>query len=140
VKTFKTIPNHAPKASSTANPTPAEPPVISSSPQKVNFMARYKKWVPSLVDEVEEFFKLLQENFDNFDNCDPIQWWVGWHAQSHLSQLTLDILSIPGKPPYDAVLHQLTDKYHESDLQVQLLPLNTFSLVDGIQSPCAVPA
>ena len=86
---------YAPKVLSTANPTPAGPPVISGSSQKVNLMGRYKKRVTSLVDEIEEFFKLPQENFDN---CNPIQWWAGRRAQfPHLSQLARDILSIPGK-------------------------------------------
>ena len=86
---------YAPKPSSMANPTPtAGLPVVSGSPQKVDFMARYKKWAPSLIDEVEEFFKLPQEHFEN---CDPILWWAGRRAQfPNLSQLARDILSIPG--------------------------------------------
>jgi len=79
------------------------PSITSGSPQKVDFMAQYKKQAPSLVDEVEKYFKLLQENFDN---CDPIQWWAGWHAQfPHLSQLAWDILAIPGKPTSDGALY-----------------------------------
>jgi hypothetical protein len=30
------------------------------------------------IDELEEFFKLLPEDFDN---CDPIQWWAGRRTQ-----------------------------------------------------------
>jgi hypothetical protein len=29
------------------------------------------------IDELEEFFKLPED----FDNCDPIQWWAGCHTQ-----------------------------------------------------------
>ena len=91
------------KAMSMANPTPTGPSVTSGSPQKVDFMAQYKKWVPPLVDEVEDYFKLPQKNFDN---CGPIQWWEGQHVQfPHLSQLAQDILAIPGKPTSDGALY-----------------------------------
>jgi hypothetical protein len=66
-----------------------------NSPSKVNFMARYKKRSNVLVDEFEEYLKLLQEDFDL---CDPIQWWAGRRAQfPNLSQLARDVLSIPGE-------------------------------------------
>ncbi|KAG1730453.1 hypothetical protein EDB19DRAFT_1912907 [Suillus lakei] len=44
-----------------------------NSPSKVNFMVRYKKQSNVLVDEFEEYLKLPQEDFDL---CDPIQWWA----------------------------------------------------------------
>jgi hypothetical protein len=47
------------------------------------------------VDELEEFWKLPQEDFKN---CDPIQWWAGRRAQfPNLSQYARDIFSIPGR-------------------------------------------
>lgn len=88
--------HYAPKTLSMANPTPTTgPPVSSGSPQKLDFMARYKKRGRLVADELEEFFKLSQENFDHVD---PIQWWAGRRAQfPNLSRLARDMLSIPGK-------------------------------------------
>jgi hypothetical protein len=43
---------------------------LAGSPQKVNFTKRYKQHARSDIDELEEFFKLPPEDFDN---CDPIQ-------------------------------------------------------------------
>ena len=59
-------------------PQPTAPQLSSGSPQKVNFMAQYKQRSRMDVDELEEFWKLLQENFEN---CDPIQWWASRRAQ-----------------------------------------------------------
>jgi hypothetical protein len=64
------------------------------SPQKVDFTSRYRKTQRAYLDELEEYFKLPQEDFLV---CNPIKWWVGHRAQfSNLSQLAHDILSIPG--------------------------------------------
>jgi len=65
-----------------------------SSPQKVNFTARYKQKSRSDIDELEEFWKLPQEDFEN---CDPVQWWAGRRAQfPGLSRYARDIFCIPG--------------------------------------------
>jgi hypothetical protein len=65
----------------------------SGSPQKVN--SQYKKHPSAMKDKLEEFYKLPQEDFDT---CDPIQWWAGHHSQFlNLSHLAWDILVIPGK-------------------------------------------
>jgi hAT family C-terminal dimerisation region len=76
-------------------PPPAIQPVVtetSGSPQKVNFTARYKKRPSTLKDELEEFYKLPQEDFDT---CDPIQWWSGRHSQfPNLSCLARDETSL----------------------------------------------
>jgi len=82
----------------TLTPAPATQPAStetpSGSPQKVNFTARYKKHPSTLKDELEEFYKLPQEDFDT---CDPIQWWAGQCSQfPNLSCLAHDILAIPG--------------------------------------------
>jgi hypothetical protein len=62
------------------------------SPQKVDFTSRYNKRMHLNIDKIGEFFKLLLESFA----VDPIQWWVGCHAQfPNLSHLARDILSIP---------------------------------------------
>jgi len=67
---------------------------LSGLPQKVDFTAQYKK-ARVFIDELKEYFKLLQEYFDT---CNLIEWWAGWHAQfPNLSQLAQDILSIPGE-------------------------------------------
>ena len=79
-------------------PPPAIQPIVtetSGSPQKVNFTARYKKRPSTLKDELEEFYKLPQEDFDT---CDPIQWWSGRRSQfPNLSRLARDILAMPGE-------------------------------------------
>jgi hypothetical protein len=69
--------------------------INDQSPSKVNFTARYKKRTNVATDEFEEYLKLPQEDFEL---CDPIQWWAGRRAQfPNLSRLARDILSIPGE-------------------------------------------
>jgi hypothetical protein len=65
----------------------------SGSPQK-NFTARFqRKRAP--MDELTEFWDLPQEDFDT---CNPLQWWHGRRAQfPQLYHLVRDIFSIPGK-------------------------------------------
>jgi hypothetical protein len=76
-------------------PQPIAAETSSGLPQKVNFTAWYKKHsMTSLRDELEEYYRLPMEDFDA---CDPIQWWAGCHSQfPNLSQLACDILAIPG--------------------------------------------
>jgi hAT family C-terminal dimerisation region len=63
------------------------------SPQKC-FTACYRRRENVMVNELEEYFKLLPEDFEK---CDPIKWWVGCHAQfPNLFRLVHDILCIPG--------------------------------------------
>jgi len=63
------------------------------SPQKC-FTARYRRRENVTVNELEEYFKLLPEDFEK---CDPIKWWVGRRAQfPNLFRLARDILCIPG--------------------------------------------
>jgi len=75
---------------------PARPYLqVDSSPQKVNFTARYQKAPRASVNELEEYFKLPREDFET---CDPIKWWVGRRSQfPNLFVLACDILAIPGK-------------------------------------------
>ena len=79
-------------------PPPAIQPIVtetSGSPQKVNFTAQYKKHPSTVKDGLEEFYKLLQEDFDT---CDPIQWWSGRCSQfPNLSRLAWEILAMPGE-------------------------------------------
>jgi hypothetical protein len=72
----------------------AFPSRSSTSPQKVNFMARYTQRPRATVNELEEFFLLPQEDFET---CDPLQWWARCRSQfPNLSHFTRDILSMPG--------------------------------------------
>ena len=65
----------------------------SGSPKKC-FTARYRRRENVTVNELEEYFKLLPEDFEK---CDPIKWWVGRCAQfPNLFRLARDILCIPG--------------------------------------------
>jgi hypothetical protein len=79
-------------------PTQQQPVVLpstsSTSPQKVNFTARYKQRPRETVNELEEFFSLPQQDFET---CDPLQWWAGRHSQFlNLSRFARDILSMSG--------------------------------------------
>jgi hypothetical protein len=79
-------------------PRPAPSPTVAistpSSPQKVDFTFRYRKTQRASLNELEEYFKLPQEDFLT---CDPVKWWAGRRAQfPNLSRLARDILSIPG--------------------------------------------
>ena len=77
---------------SAATPDPSKAP--SGSPQKIDFTSWYCNVAQSLTDEVWVCFNLPHENFDS---CDPLQWWAGHCAQfPGLSQFAQDILSIPG--------------------------------------------
>ena len=70
--------NTAPSRTSSASAP--QPSVVNSSPQKFNFTARYNK-IRTVVDELEEYFKLAQ---GSFEHCDPIRWWAGRRAVSKL--------------------------------------------------------
>jgi hypothetical protein len=84
--------------------TPAEPirptQVASSSRNrsalKVNFTARYSSKEVVDRNELEEYFKVDRE--DNWELCNPLEWWVGRRAQfPTLFKLARDVLTIPGK-------------------------------------------
>ena len=71
------------------------PVVQNGSPQKVDFTARYKRTNRRVSDELEDYFKLGQEDFDT---CRPLDWWWGRRAQfPNLYRLARDILAIPGE-------------------------------------------
>jgi hAT family C-terminal dimerisation region len=79
--------------------TPSSPPSMpvqalpmDGLPQK-SFMARYHQRENHSTNELEEYFKLSAEDFDT---CNPIQWWVGQQSQFPcLFQLACNILCIP---------------------------------------------
>ena len=55
----------------------------------MNSTAQYKKCPSAVKDELEEFYKLPQEDFDT---CNPIQWWSVCCSQfPNLSYLEKDI-------------------------------------------------
>lgn len=64
----------------------------TASPKK-NFTARFQRKRVAR-DELLEFWNLQQEDFES---CDPLQWWLGRRAQfPNLYRLSCDIFSIPG--------------------------------------------
>jgi hypothetical protein len=74
-------------------PTPVQAPPTDGSPWK-SFTARYRRKEKYFTNELEEYFKLPAEDFDT---CNPIQWWMGRRSQfPRLFQLARDILCIPG--------------------------------------------
>ena len=80
-------------------PTTAPHPSISQqcdlSPQRVNFTSWFKQHISATQNELDEYFKLSQEDFDT---CDPLKWWAGHCAQfPNLSHFACDLLGIPGK-------------------------------------------
>jgi hypothetical protein len=79
----------------TRAPQPSVPQPSSDSPLKVNFTARYKQRSRTEIDDLEEFWKLPQEDFEN---CDMIQWLVGRQEQfGGLSRFSRNIFTIPGE-------------------------------------------
>jgi hypothetical protein len=87
--------NYSGFTSSTDKSSLTTAPVIrNGSPRKVDFTARYKRTNRRVSDELEDYFKLGQEDFDM---CRPLDWWWGRRAQfPDLYRLARDILSIPG--------------------------------------------
>ena len=78
-------------------PGPLNASTHSRSPQK-NFTLRFRQKAKAFTNELDEFFKLPQEDFDS---CNPIHWWLGRRAQfSNLFWLARDILCIPGAVLY----------------------------------------
>jgi hAT family protein len=66
----------------------------SRSPQK-NFTSRFNQRKRTPSNELQDFWGLPQEDFDT---CDPLQWWHGRRSQfPNLSRLARDIFSIPGR-------------------------------------------
>ena len=81
-------------SSSSSSLSPTMLPLIEGLPQK-SFTAQYRRKEKASVNELEEYFKQMREDFDS---CNPIQWWVGWRGQfPWLFQLARDILCIPGE-------------------------------------------
>ena len=81
-------------SSSPSSLSPTTSPLIEGLPRK-SFTAQYCRKEKASIDELEEYFKQMREDFDS---CNPIRWWVSQRGQSpRLFQLTHDILCIPGE-------------------------------------------
>ena len=70
--------NYAPRSRQTVSHQGSSTSVTSSgsrrSPQKVDFTKRYQKKDRIVVNELDEYFKLTREDFDT---CEPLNWWRG---------------------------------------------------------------
>ncbi|KAL0945055.1 hypothetical protein HGRIS_014971 [Hohenbuehelia grisea] len=79
---------------SEASSTSSAPAVNTGHPQRISFVARYKRVQQATSDELEEFWRLAPEDYES---CDPIAWWYGRKSQfPNLYRLAFDILAIPG--------------------------------------------
>jgi hypothetical protein len=88
------INHYSHRANSLSQSTNTTQSASDEPPSNVNFTSRYKKKDAQSRDELEEYFKLQCEDFDL---CNPLEWWVGRQAQfPNLYCLARDILSIPG--------------------------------------------
>jgi hypothetical protein len=82
-------------SSPTSTPT-AEAEGVSELKKK-SFTDRYKGRDQVNIDELVQYFQLVPEDFDT---CDPIEWWFARrHQFPSLHRFALDILSIPGMFP-----------------------------------------
>ena len=90
---------------------------VSGSPEKVSFTSRYQMKDRIMVDEVDEYFKLPQEDFEF---CKPLQWWLGRCSQfPNLYRLVCDIFSIPGKKSLNIISIELLEtKFNTIDSAV----------------------
>ena len=82
--------------------------VQNGSPQKVDFTARYKRTNRRVSDELEDYFKLGQEDFET---CQPLDWWWGRRTRfPNLYRLARDtgILAIPGESFMYFLLYETT--------------------------------
>ena len=67
---------------------------LTTSLQKVNFTSRFKQHTPATWNELKDYFKLPQEDFEA---CDPLKWWAGRVAQFlNLSKFARDFFGAPG--------------------------------------------
>lgn len=69
---------------------------INSDSGQVDLLSRYRRKERAIMNELDEFWRLPQEDMDT---CDPIKWWYSRRLQfPSLYRLARDVLSIPGKP------------------------------------------
>ena len=66
----------------------------TSSPRKLKIGDRYRRRPVTVVDELDDYFKMPAEDFDT---CDPIEWWRGHRSRfPRLYRLACNVLCIPG--------------------------------------------
>ena len=66
----------------------------NGSPTKTNFMARYQRRQPRVINELEEYLSLTPQDFNR---CHPLEWW--WAQSGNWPNLycpICDIFGIPG--------------------------------------------
>lgn len=91
---YKSQYHREPRPLPTTSSRPSTSQQTNTSPQKVNFTARYQQRTPATHNELEEYFKLPQEDFEA---CNPLTWWAGRRGQfPNLSRFARDLLGIPG--------------------------------------------
>jgi hAT family C-terminal dimerisation region len=86
--------HYANKHTSTQMTIAPQTPALSAdaphSPQK-NFTACFQQKTTTVLNELDEYFKLSPENFER---CNPIHWWIGRRAQfPNLCWFACDLLS-----------------------------------------------
>jgi hypothetical protein len=72
----------------------------TGSPQKIDFLARYKKTknTGAVTDELAEYFRLTRSSEPYDDDTDPLQWWYSRRKKMpNLYRLVRNVLCIPGK-------------------------------------------
>ena len=79
-------------------PSSSQPgPQATGSPQKIDFLARYKRTSP-VKDELAEYFRLTRSSEPYDDDTDPLQWWYSRRKKMpNLYRLVRNVLCIPGK-------------------------------------------
>jgi hypothetical protein len=88
-----------------ATASSSAPTTTLLSPQK-NFTSRFQRKTKTVLNELEEYFKLPREDFEI---CNPIHWWMGRCAQfPNLFWLARDILCIPGMSSLSCLLNMLS--------------------------------
>ena len=66
----------------------------TSSSKSFQFVSRYGQRDRQAINKLDEYFKVVPEDFDL---CNPIEWWWNWRGEfPHLYRLACNVLSIPG--------------------------------------------
>jgi hypothetical protein len=117
--------NYAPRSRQSVSHQGSSTSVASLGyPQKVNFTSRYQMKEHIVVNELDDYFKLPQEDFDTYK---PLN-WCRCSQFPRLYRLVIDIFSIPGK------LCMIILHYNFSNMvQALQLLLRGFSLEDVTQ-------
>ena len=94
IQTYYCDYHHALHPLSASAPQPPTSQGHDVSPQKVNFTSHFKQCMLATHNELKEYFRLPQEDFDI---CNPLAWWAGCCSQfPNLSHFACDVFRIPG--------------------------------------------